>query len=191
MTTSVTLGANERHEKREVGDFFRLMEAELPVNVTFYRDGKKTKEALGVRAGFAEDFEDGGFDRVDILNGATPNDVQFVVRLGSRIEYDVPPIGQVEVVNTSGAFTQSEPAVTNAAGGVVVLAANPIRRYLLVQNNDALANLRVTLDGSAPTATHGIKLAPDGALEMSNYVPTGQVRVIADQATAAVTVVEG
>lgn len=191
MTVSVTLSANQRLSVQEKADFFRLMEAELPVSVVFYRNGQKFAEADNVRSGYAEDFAGTHFDKVEIVNGATPNDVQYVMRLGSRVEYDVPPIGQVDIVNTGGAFTQAEPAVTNAAGGVTVLAANPIRRYLLVQNNDALANLRVTLDGTAPTAAHGIKLLPGGALELTNYSPTGQVRVIADQATAAVTVVEG
>lgn len=191
MTVSVNLSANQALKVNETGDFFRLMEADLPITVRFYKNERKIFEAINVRSGYAETFEQGGYDRVELVNGATPNDVQYVLRLGARVEYDVPPTGLVEVTNTAGAFVQSEPAVTNAAGGVQVLAANPLRRYLLVQNNDALANLRITVDGTPPTNTHGVRVVPGGSFELAGYVPTGAVRVLADQATAAVTAVEG
>lgn len=189
MTQTVTMQAGQRLELWEQGDYFRLMESSLPVTVTYYRNGQEVAEATAVRSGYAERFRGEGFDRVAITNGATVQDVKVVVRLGQEVAYDVPPTGDVNVVNTGGAFTIAEPAVTSVASQVLAAKAN--RRYLLVQNNDGAANVRVTVDGSAPTNAHGIKLAPGGSVEFAGYVPTGAVRVIADQPTAIVTVVEG
>lgn len=188
MTTPITLAANDLYPQAGVGDFFRILSSSYTVDVYFYANGKEVARALAVSEGYAEDFAQ-PFDKFTIKNGATGQDIQVVARLGNRVAYDKTPVGDVNVLNTAGAFTQSEPAVTNVAS--TLLAAKPLRRYLLVQNNDTGANLRVTLDGSTPTAAHGIKITPGGSLELSNYAPTGAVKVIADQATAVVTVVEG
>ena len=188
MTTPISLTASQLYEQRGVSDFFRILAASHPVDLLFYKSGKEVAKAMSVGEGYAEKFAD-GFDMFKIQNGANAQDVQVVARLGNEVSYDKSPNGDVTVTNTSGAFTQSEPVVTNAVS--TVLTANTARRYLLVQNNDAVASLRVTVDGSNATASHGIKLAPGGSLELSNYVPTGAVKVIADQLTAIVTVVEG
>lgn len=99
--------------------------------------------------------------------------------------------GEVAVTNVNSAFTQASVNVTNAAGGVQLLAANAARRYLLVQNRDAVNSLYVTLDGQAPTAALGILLEPGGALELNGFACTGAVRALASGATAAAVVVEG
>lgn len=188
MTTPVDLGVNGTHEQTGVADFFRILSSAFPVDIYFYKAGKEVARAVGVSEGYAEEFSE-GFDKYMIKGGANAQTMQVVARFGNKVSYDQPPNGDVTVTNTGGAFTQSEPAVTNVVS--TVLAANAARRYLLVQNNDPTATLRVTVDGSNATLTHGIKLAQGGALELSNYAPTGAVKVIADQVAALVTVVEG
>ena len=99
--------------------------------------------------------------------------------------------GEVSVTNVNGAFSQATVNATNAAGGVQLRPANADRRYLLVQNRDAVNSLYVTLDGSAPTAALGVLVEPGGSLELSGFACTGAVRALASGATAAAVVVEG
>lgn len=100
--------------------------------------------------------------------------------------------GAVELTNTAGTYTNGPVAVTNAVGGITALAANAARRYCLIQNTDPIANMWVTMDGSAPTTTRGVKLTPGGAWECpAMFAPVGAIKVIADQAAATAQVVEG
>lgn len=99
--------------------------------------------------------------------------------------------GAVQVTNVNGAFSQDQTNVTNAIGGVSLRPANADRRYLLIQNREAVGNLFVRLDGAVPTAANGLKVEPGGSLELAGFVPTGEVRAIADVAAASAIVVEG
>lgn len=192
MHLTMTLTANQRVEFNEDADFFRLMQAVGPVTVEYYRNGAEVAEGTNVLAGYAEQFVDtGGFDKFAITNvyGATQS-ITFATRLGNVVSYDTPPNGNVIITNTGGAFTQAQATVTNASGQLA--AANPARRFLLVQNNDASGNVYVTVDGSAATTAKGILLPPGGSMEISNFVPTGQVNAIGSIASNAnVIVVEG
>lgn len=195
MTLAVDLDVSELHEQFGEGDFFRIMESSYPVDVTFYKNGREVARAINVRSGFSEEFKAGeGFDKFTLKNGGTAQTVQVVARKGSTVLYDVPPVGNVAITNSSGAFSHSAPAVTNAAN--TVLAANAGRRYLLVQNTDAVANLRVTVSGATPVADGqpapmGVRIAPGGSWELQGYVATGAVKVVADKDTATCAVVEG
>ena len=86
--------------------------------------------------------------------------------------------GQVETPSTGVAHDNDDVTVTGAAGGVELLAANPHRKSALITNTGA-EPMRVTTDGSAPTATHGKLLAAGASLSMSSpYCPTGVVKAI-------------
>lgn len=84
----------------------------------------------------------------------------------------------VDVPSTGEANDNDDVAVTAAAGGVTLLEENKHRKSALIINTGE-APMRVTTDGSAPTATHG-KLIPAGAsLVMSSpYCPTVAVKAI-------------
>jgi hypothetical protein len=114
-----------------------------------------------------------------------------VARLGSRVLYDVPPIGQVEVTNTGGAFTQALATVTNAVGGVVLAVANPLRRFALIDNKSATGTIYVRVDGGVPTVATGVALAPGESWELSGFVPTGAIRAIGDIASNPEVLVVG
>jgi hypothetical protein len=124
--------------------------------------------------------------------GTVDVEVQNAVTIAGTV-----PVNLQNPTAVNGAFTQTEPAVTNVAGGVVVFAAKASRRYLFIQNNDPAANLRVTLENSAPVedtqpAPHGIKIEPGNYWECGGaFAPTGVIKVISDTATAKVTAVEG
>jgi hypothetical protein len=79
---------------------------------------------------------------------------------------------------------QDDVAVDNTAGGVTVLAAAAQRKSALIQNTGA-ANMRVTYDGTAPTATHGFQLAPGATMRLSGpYCPTAAVLAIREGAVS-------
>lgn len=172
-----------------VGDFFRLMSCPFPVELRFYRNGNEVSRAEAVTEGFAERFKGGGFDAVKIINGASAQTVVAVSRAGNEVNFDRPPTGAVTIANANGAFVQGPAPVGTVDTGL--LAANALRRYLLVQNNDPANAIYINLTGNAATVANGIRIAPLGALELASFVPTGAIRAIAGVAVSAVVVVEG
>lgn len=182
MLITTTFTAGERKEYFDPADFFRIMEATDPVDVTFYLQGKEVAEAEGVQEGYAEKFREGTFDRFSVTS-ATAQTIKFVARLGNDVAYDKPPQGDVNIMNTGGAFTQSQKTVTNASGQV--FAAKAARRYLLIQNNDTSGDVYVTLDGTTATTAKGIKLAAGGSIEIQGFAPTGAINAIGSIASNA------
>jgi hypothetical protein len=171
LTTS--LSANQRLEFNVTGDFFRLMAATQTLTVEFYRNGAEIAEAAGVSVGYAERFRDKKFDRIAIVNGATAQTVQIVARDGADVLYDTPPNGQVTVTNVNGAFTQTSHNVSNA--GVTLKAANPQRRYLMIQNKDPSITVEVNVAGGFGAL---IQVVPGGRLEFADFVPTGSIYAV-------------
>ena len=158
MLITATFAANEAKEYSEENDFFRVLEATGLLTLIFYFNGKEVSRAENIKEGFAEKFLTERFNKVLVTNKeATAQVIQFVARLGHEVEYNKTPVGDVNIINNTGAFSQSQKTVTNAS--TQLLAANPARRYLLIQNNDASGDVYVTLDGTAATNAKGIKLS--------------------------------
>ena len=190
MLQTIQLVAGQAVEFAELGDFLRILNAPYPLTVRYYKAGRELVSAYDVSGGYSEEFTGGAqFDRVR-LETATTQEVQFVIRQGNRVGYDAPPVGQVSVTNTAGAFAHQGHTVTNASGQL--LAANPGRRYLLIQNNDASGDVFVTTDGTDATTATGVKIGPGGSWEIAGYVPTGAVKAIGSLASNSnVITVEG
>lgn len=190
MLVTYSAGAASFTKFAEKGDFLRLMKTDFPVDIFFYRDGAEVERAEGVGGGYSERFAE-YFTEFQIYS-AVAQDIQFVAREGNVVGYDQPPEGLVRVSNVNGGFVQqTKTNLTNVAQ--TVLPQNLLRRYLLIQNNDAGLSLRVKLDGAAATAADGVLLTPGGALELANFVPTGAVSLICTTAgtLADVQIVEG
>lgn len=98
----------------------------------------------------------------------------------------LPVTGTTTAANTTGTVTQSDDVtVDGTAGGVTLLAANTARKSAMVQNVGS-ANIRVTYDGSAPTATHGIQLTPGATLRLSQpNVSQSAVKAIREGSTSS------
>lgn len=185
MYKSQTLSAGVGVEFEEVGTFFRLLAAaQSDLTVIFYNAGREVFRAENIGAGYSEyGFN---FDRVRMtstIGGA----FTFVVRAGSQVAYDAPPTGNVTVINTPGAFTNTAKTVTNVSATLV--AANVTRRYLLIQNNDATGILYVRVDGIAAATATGVKIMPGGSFELSVYCPSGAITAIGSIASNANVVV--
>lgn len=188
MLNTLTIAAGTTIPFAEAGDFFRLMSAANAVDVFFYKNGAEVARSEGVSGGYAEQFEK-DFDRITIKS-ATTQSVQYVTRLGNRVQYDAPPVGNVTVTNVNGAFVNAQKTVTNASAQM--LAANAARRYLLIQNNDAAGDIYVRLDGTAATIGTGVKIPAGGSYELQGFVPTGAIFAIGSIASNAnVVTVEG
>lgn len=186
ITLTLSAGVPVRFEMQ--GDFFRLMAATLPLTVNYYRRGARVAEAALVSGGYAEKFGE-AFDSFD-MTSVSGQTIQFVSRLGNEVRYDTPPNGNVTVTNVNGAFANSQETVTNAS--TTIIAANALRRYLLIQNNDASGDVYLRLDGGVATTATGIKLKPGESLELQGFVPTGGITAIGSIASNANVVgVEG
>lgn len=171
----------------EDSNFFRLLKAGGVVNLYFYNGGRLVADALGVRAGYAERFSE-VFTSVSIET-PTAQTVQFVTRLGGRVDYDQPPESVVTVSNTGGAVVQT--AVNAGAASAEIVAENPSRRYLMIQNQDAANAVFIRLDGAAATVANGLKIPAGGSFVAESYCPVGAVTVIAAAGTPALNVIEG
>lgn len=190
ININTTMQAGQVLDFYDRGDFLRVMEAERPLTITFYRNGAEVSRAVDVSEGYAEKFEGGGqFDRVTVLS-ETEQQVQIVSRLGNVVAYDKAPTGNIVLSGQQGPMTQAAATVINASRQL--LAENWSRRFLLVQNNHATASVFLNLAGAAATVGAGVKLGPGGSLLLDNFVPGSAIFAIGDIASnTAVTVVEG
>lgn len=197
LTLNLTLTAGQSVKYTDLGNFLRVMSAAAALTVRTFKNGQVLTESVGVGAGYAEEFSD-NFNEVEIYS-ATEQTIQLVIRNGSKVYFDAPPTGNVNIsgqVHTvqdnlpasNGAFTQSRATVTNA--NQQILAANANRRYLLIQNNDTAAYMRVTLNGVAATASTGFRIAAGGTIEVPNFAVTGAINVIMETAGSGANNVE-
>jgi hypothetical protein len=90
----------------------------------------------------------------------------------------------------SSSFANTAKTVTNASAQLI--AANTARKYLLIQNKDAVGNIFVSFGSGAATTANGIKISPGGAYELAQNMSTQELRAIGDIASNTnVLVVEG
>ncbi len=165
------------------GEYFRILSSTGALDVTV--EGKGTMPDL--QAGQA--IKGLPFNRLILSDKTGAPNSGFILVASSELQ-DNRLQGSVTVTNVSGAFTQNNKTVTNASAQL--LAANPARRYLLIQNNDAAGIIYVTMDGTPATTAKGIKIAAGGSYECQGYVPTGELRAIGSiSSNANIVAVEG
>lgn len=126
------------------------------------------------------DYEIGA---VEIKDAATEHRVG--VDSNGRITVNVNgTVPTASAAASASAINYDDIAVDATAGGVSVLAANANRKGALLRNVGT-ANARVTLDGSTPSATHGLLLKPDEVLTLDQpYCPTGAVKALRSTSTS-------
>lgn len=195
ITQAITAGT--WFEYYEQGDFFRILtdSASTTFDVEFYNAGKEVVEAVSVKAGYSERFIGGGFDRIKIRATANAT-VQFVIRLGNVVGYDIAPTGQVsgtvaiDGVTNAVQMVHITPVVTSAS--TLLRNAKSNRRYLLLQNKDSVGNIWVRVEGVSVSQATGIFLGPGDSLEFASICPSGAIFAIGDIASNPnLLVVEG
>lgn len=185
-TITLNAGAGSSTKFYQLGNYFHLLETAGAVDINFYKRGAIFAEARGMEAGFYAEPK-GGFDEIEIVS-ASAQAIKFAISDGTG-GYNR-TTGTVSLSGQQGVFAQAAHTVTNASGQLLAAKAN--RRTLLVQNNHAAGNIFVTTDGSAATASNGIKITPGSLILLDVFCPTGSINAIGDIASNAdVVVVEG
>lgn len=163
--------------------YFRIMTAAGAVDVI----GDTFGTLPGVQAG--QGLQNTPYKRLTLRDASgAPN--SGTILCSGDLFIDNRTIGNVELTGQQGAMTQAAANVTNASAQL--LAAKPLRRFLLVQNNHATASVFLNLAGAAATVAAGVKLEPGGSLLLDNFVPSAAIFAIGDTASnTAVIAVEG
>lgn len=185
QTYTETIGAGQTKKWTDAGNFFRLMQASGPVDVVLYRNGKVMAKAEQINASFYAK-PDGGFDAVEVTS-QTGQTIKVGIADGEGGENVLS--GSVTIQNNNGALTNTAKAI--ATTSQQLLAANPNRRYLLIQNKDTAGKVYVNLGGAAATVTNGLLIGPGGSYVAEIFAPNGAIYAIGDIVNNNVVVVEG
>ena len=176
----LTMAAGQTVEYFEPGDFFRLLKADTPVKVEFYRNGAEIAEAGSVTTGYAEKMRLGEFDRIRITSTGAQS-VSFVTRMGNDVFFDAPPTGAVTVSN---AVTVANPVSTVTVANPVtsvevnnpVTIANPVSTVTVANPVTSVAvNNPVTIANPVSTVTVAnpvTSVAVNNAVTIANPVST-------------------
>jgi hypothetical protein len=195
VTIKVSPGA--AYELAVAGDYVRVRESAVNLIIENTTNSEKIEVSQG------DDFEFTPFQNLRISHDdAAEQTIKLIVSKGKKagsaqvggsvsltgaVELGDVTLAALETINignkdaVNGAFTQGRVSVTNA--NQVLIAANANRRYLMLQNNDAAAVLRVTLNGNAATAAQGFRVQAGGVLEVPIFAVTGAINCMMETAT--------
>lgn len=83
-------------------------------------------------------------------------------------------------------------SVTATTSAAVLAAANPARKYLLIQNNDASIAIWVSFTGTASAGAGSFKISAGASMVFEGgFVPTTSASVISASGTVQVSAMEG
>lgn len=162
------------------GNYVRVKSA--PVDLVIINPDASGDEK--VEASQGDDFELSTFERLSISHKSASAQTFKLVIARDKKSNSTPVSGATSVSSlpaTAVAFSQVSFNVTNASQQL--RAAKTDRRYLLVQNNDSSAVLRVSI-GTEATETVGVRVPAGAALEIENYVPNGIIYAMMETASA-------
>lgn len=179
---TIKIAAGEAFELTAPGDYVRVRSSAVDLTI----ENPDSGEVLEVSQG--DDFQMSPFKSLRISHASgVEQTVKLIIATGKKAGSSQVG-GSIQIAGQQGPFTQGRASVTNA--NQQIIAAKSDRRYLLIQNNDLSAVLRVTLNGSAATASAGFRVQPGGVLELPNFAASGAVNAIMETATAAAGNVE-
>ena len=190
-TIAQSLAAGDIQPFSVAGQYLRLQSGSS-LAIRFYRESLMVNESVNVSQGYAAKVPL-GFDRFDVenLSGAAV-DVQILIGTeGIEIDY-AGDTGADSISSTPAATPAHSQHTVLASAASQLAAANASRKLLIVQNNGT-DWLRVRIDGTAPTAAAGIRIAPGGYWDLPAYLAGAAiVQAIAESgAGCAVEVIEG
>lgn len=170
-----TLQANAPYQLDVAGDYFKILSASGALNIR-----AEWGTLNGLIAG--QGLEDSPFSRLQIqdASGAVNlvrifiGDEKFVDGLGGTVN-----VGD-SVVPRSAAFVNVQKTVTSASAQL--LAANPVREYLLIQNRDTAGSVYVNFGASAATVANGVLIGPGGSYELIGVCSTQAIQAIGSTA---------
>jgi hypothetical protein len=185
-TIPINIAAGQTEEFAAAGNYLQVRQSAVDLIIENPLTAEKVEASQG------DDFQFDDFKSLRVTNtGVTDQLIKLTVsknkKAGSaKVGGSVNVSGAVLLAN--GALTQGRATVTNA--NQAILAANANRRYLMIQNNDPLTVLRVTVDGNAATATQGFRVEAGSSFELPTFATTGAVNVMMETASAVANNVE-
>lgn len=179
----LSVPANDGLDIAAQGDYVRVRSSAVDLIIENPDNGEKIEVSQG------DDFEFSPFKRLRISHSSgTPQAIKLIISQGKKAGSSQ-IAGSVSLQGLgAGSFTQSRASLTNV--NQQLLAENANRKYLLIQNNDGSAVMRVTLNGSAATASQGFRIAAGDSMELSSYNATGAINAIMETASATANNVE-
>lgn len=179
-TTPHIVPANSFLDIAAKGNYVQVRQSAIDLIIENPQTGEKVEGSQG------DDFEMSPFKSLIVYNNSgVDQPIKLTVSTNKKA-------GSAKVSGnvtfTNNAFLQGRYSVSNV--NVLLLAANSSRRYLLIQNNDTAAVLRVTIDGNPATAAEGFRLLPGDSIEFPTVAPSGAVNVMMETASAIVDNVE-
>lgn len=185
---AVTIPAGSVEEFAVVGDYIRLKTASVPVQFVIEETGESIELEQGDAANLSQ------FRRVKVSHGEAV-DQSIVFYVGNGTSADSAKVGgAIDVASLpAGAVAMTQTANAVGVASAQLVAANASRRLLMIQNNDAAADVFLDVTGAAAVLNQGVKLGPGDSLTLDVWTPSAAVFAIASVATAAgaVVVVEG
>lgn len=180
---NIKVGANQAFDLAASGDYVRVRESAVDLTIENPENGEKIEVSQG------DDFEFNTFKSLRISHASVSDQpIKLIISKGKKAG-SAQIAGSVSLQGLgAGSFTQSRVSLTNV--NQQLLAANSSRKYLLIQNNDSAAIMRVTLNGNAATASQGFRIGAGESLELSTYNATGAVNAIMETTTGATNNVE-
>lgn len=185
-TSTLFLPANTTQEYSLSGNYFLVRQSAIDLTIENPLTSEKVEASQG------DDFQFQDFKSLLITNSTGADQVIKLTvsnnkKAGSaKVGGSVTVSGSVTLAN--GALTQGRASVTNA--NQAIIAANANRRYLLIQNNDPAAVLRITVDGNAATASAGFRVEAGSSFELPTFAATSAINAIMETATATANNVE-
>lgn len=164
------------------GDFVRVKSASVEVRI-ISNDGKADitlAEGDGVHLK--------RFTRLNISH-ASAAEQTIVLQIGDGTSAVSSRVGGSIQLQVVAGMTQAPASVGVASGQV--LAANAARRFLMLQNLSATANIWVNIVGAAASSASGIWIKPGAPLILDICVPDAAIFAISDTAATPLVVIEG
>lgn len=172
-----------------VGNYVRLKSAVVPITIEAPDNNEKADFEAGDDAVLTP------FKKLSVYH-ADAAEQTITLYIGNGTRQSSSKVGGTIVAKP----TQAGGATTHAAVavGVVsaqIVAANPNREYLFVQNRDPVATIYININGAAVTlgpGGNGIAIPPGGYYESTSaWVSLAAVTAIGTAATNNILVVEG
>lgn len=165
-----TIGPSSVYQLQVAGDLFKILSSTGSLKV------RADKDILISGMGAGQGVQNVHFERLELTNETGSNNTVRIL-IGDPDFIDG-LIGSVSVTSNQTpqvtSLTNVNATVTNASASL--LAANAVRKYLLIQNKDPSGSIYVNF-GAAATVANGVLIGPGGSYEPS-VIPTQQIFAI-------------
>lgn len=188
----VRIAAGEQITLAVDADYLRIKKSNIPVRFkTVNGDDFEIKQGDEVSiASFQYVYiknESAGDEVIDLYTGIKER-VGSAELSGSVIVSSLPPVTIAAMPSNNGAAVQSRVSLTNV--NQQILEAKASRKYLIIQNNDASAVMRVNIAGNAATAAQGFRIPAGDSFDFDGFNVTDAINCIMETATGAAGNVE-